>query len=958
MELIIAVFLYFVISKHLYFLLPLFNYLKKVFFRIQNKGDNMPKKKIQKDKQTFFFTKKFKFSILFLFILVVFATSVSAWQYYKQLNISDTGGVGADYQMKLRIYKGTGTDDPTTGTIYCNNLCLNFPKDIRFGKTSHLSTDTQLKQWIENETDEYVDIWVKLPNPAQDKIYLFIGNAEAEKYSDGNSVFLFFDDFNYFSPYDTTKWDKVGGGTITKTFETQFTASHGGQGLANDGNYFYWGRNNGNGVNGTIYKIKISNGDEVGSFPGPPHTAGGDWREDYNTLLFSSGGAEVPIVWEINASTGNKIREWNFTGEGYNRGALIAYKSSGRIYLFTSDTSSNFKIKEYQINDDGTWSGVGIEYSHSSLGTPQGLDYIDGYLYYLYDNGISKLQLNADGSISILEQLTNLDGGEKEGLTYYNNHFYYGDGTLKIRKILDEVSIDISTTHTSLYSKTPSYGSGTAIRCKWRASTTSLNYPGFGYGDKGRPDIVDDSYGSKGISIGKLHAGNAFIQGRQTNNGTNRAETGSLLSSSDQNTFHIYEIRRKASSSEFAVDDGISTSLSGYYPTEDLYVGIGGHHSNSGQSIADWIAVRKYASPEPNWSSFGNWIFIDTISPSVYLIKPTNAAKITKALQTFTCKVMDNVQLAKASLYIWNSSDNLVCSSTKLINGTVKEVSWQYALPYDDTFKWNCLAYDTSNLSNWSDDNQLLILDAPDSFVKRDLYKIIDFHPKHLTKLENLFKFEGFSSIVQLNIKAKKTLSFPGVTVEWLDSSYEQKNIPELIKDEKVYHYEKVDFHGFKDSDIKNVKIIFRVKKDWLKTNNLKIENVVIKRYDTKWNDLNTNFLKQKKEYYYFEAETNKPGYFVITSKTKQSNEETAIPNTLVHNQTNGVTNLTQEDQNSKINLPKKNGKQIKTNDVQIKDNTTKKTGLVEEKNLFETIFINLSKITEGLLKIINISFR
>jgi len=512
--------------------------------------------------------------------------------YRKRLTISSSSGAGTGYQVKLKIGSSSG------GDFHLEGHCDDFPNDIRFTKDDGLSL---LNYWVEDPSEDPVTVWVKVEDSLDDNvdIYCYYGSSLASSISDGYIIFDLFDDFTKKLCYDSSKWDKVGSGVVRKVCETQFTASHGGQGLANDGTYFYWGRNNGTGVNGTIYKIKMNDGSEVDSFSGPPHAAGGDWRDDHSTLLFSSGGSDPPEVWEINPSTGTKIREWDFSGEGYNRGALIAYKSEERIYLFTSNSSSDFKIKEYQINDDGTWSAIGIEYSHSSLGVPQGLDYVDGYLYYLYDNGISKLQLNDDGSITILETLPNLPGGEKEGLTYFDGHFYYGDASLVIRKVLHQIACDISSNHVSLYSKNANYGTGTALRCRWRASSVTLDYPGFGYGDKTRPDIVDDSYGGKGISIGKLHSANNYLQGRQTDDGTNRAETASLCSTQDQ--FHILEIRRKSSSAEFVVNNESPVTLSDHYPTEDLYIGIGGHSKGeSGQSIADWILVRKYVSPEPS----------------------------------------------------------------------------------------------------------------------------------------------------------------------------------------------------------------------------------------------------------------------------------------------------------------------------------------------------------------------
>jgi len=70
----------------------------------------------------------------------------TGWQWYKKLNISNSS---ADYQMKLKLYPGEGTDNPTNGEVYCNKHCKNFPDDIRFGTTNDPSTATQLPQWLE-----------------------------------------------------------------------------------------------------------------------------------------------------------------------------------------------------------------------------------------------------------------------------------------------------------------------------------------------------------------------------------------------------------------------------------------------------------------------------------------------------------------------------------------------------------------------------------------------------------------------------------------------------------------------------------------------------------------------------------------------------------------------------------------------------------------------------------------
>jgi len=120
----------------------------------------------------------------------------SGWSYYKQLNISDTNDVSANYQMQLKVYAGEGTDDPDNGIVYCDNHCENFPNDIRFGTTDDPSTAEQLPQWIESYDSSVAIIWVKLPSDGSDTIYMFVGNSSASLYSDGSETFIYFEDFS------------------------------------------------------------------------------------------------------------------------------------------------------------------------------------------------------------------------------------------------------------------------------------------------------------------------------------------------------------------------------------------------------------------------------------------------------------------------------------------------------------------------------------------------------------------------------------------------------------------------------------------------------------------------------------------------------------------------------------------------------------------------------------------
>lgn len=113
------------------------------------------------------------------------------WSYYKEITITDSSSVSEDYQIKFTVHSGSGSDD--ADNIYCENNCLDFPDDIRFGTTNSASTAIQLKQYYEEINGSQVTVWLRLP--AANTIYMFIGRATTDEYSSGTDVFYSFDDF-------------------------------------------------------------------------------------------------------------------------------------------------------------------------------------------------------------------------------------------------------------------------------------------------------------------------------------------------------------------------------------------------------------------------------------------------------------------------------------------------------------------------------------------------------------------------------------------------------------------------------------------------------------------------------------------------------------------------------------------------------------------------------------------
>jgi hypothetical protein len=77
----------------------------------------------------------------------------------------------------------------------------------------------------------------------------------------------------------------------------------------------------------------------------------------------------------------------------------------------------------------------------------------------------------------------------------------------------------------------------------------------------------------------------------------------------------------------------------------------------------------------------------------------------------FTCNATDDVGLENISLYI-TSNGNFSINQTSYINGTANQSSWIVDLDYGD-YTWNCLTYDSENLSSWGANRSISINATP-----------------------------------------------------------------------------------------------------------------------------------------------------------------------------------------------------------------------------------------------------
>ncbi len=131
--------------------------------------------------------------------IIGFAKTVVAlpgWDYRKQKNITGTtAGAQTNYQMKLTVYKGSGTDTP--GVVYLGGNVRDDFGDLRFTKSDGV---TLLDYWIESYTlGVSAIVWVEIDyipaSPNNVNIYLYYGNPSATSAGSGAATFVLFEDF-------------------------------------------------------------------------------------------------------------------------------------------------------------------------------------------------------------------------------------------------------------------------------------------------------------------------------------------------------------------------------------------------------------------------------------------------------------------------------------------------------------------------------------------------------------------------------------------------------------------------------------------------------------------------------------------------------------------------------------------------------------------------------------------
>jgi hypothetical protein len=126
---------------------------------------------------------------------------LSGWTYRKNHIINPASGAGQNYQKRIIVYYGAGSDNDEN--VYLDGKCKTDFGDIRFTDNTGI---TLLDYYIEEKIDsDYAIFWIEILNDISvynSKIYIYYDNATTTSIANGTNTFIFFDDFEV----DLSKW--------------------------------------------------------------------------------------------------------------------------------------------------------------------------------------------------------------------------------------------------------------------------------------------------------------------------------------------------------------------------------------------------------------------------------------------------------------------------------------------------------------------------------------------------------------------------------------------------------------------------------------------------------------------------------------------------------------------------------------------------------------------------------
>lgn len=113
------------------------------------------------------------------------------------------------------------------------------------------------------------------------------------------------------------------------------------------------------------------------------------------------------------------------------------------------------------------------------------------------------------------------------------------------------------------------------------------------------------------------------------------------------------------------------------------------------------------------------------------LISPDNDTTTSTALTEFECEAGDPDGLQSIALYIWNSTGQQVALVNNNVGGTWNKTTFNYPLPYYDTFTWSCRSADVVFGNEWAKENWTITYDITqfsfwyENSILRDSFSVI-----------------------------------------------------------------------------------------------------------------------------------------------------------------------------------------------------------------------------------------
>lgn len=264
---------------------------------------------------------------------------------------------------------------------------------------------------------------------------------------------------------------------------------------------------------------------------------------------------------------------------------------------------------------------------------------------------------------------------------------------------------------------------------------------------------------------------------------------------------------------------------------------------------------------------------LDSEAPIVKLIEPENKGEVVKGDVVFKYNVTDNNTVSNCSLYI---NKNLEKSESSIIKDKTQSFLME---EMEETLfmKWKVACIDIYGNKGESDIWELEVKEEI-SESKEEVEE--GKSATVVTRSWNSVTPEEPASFIIKN----SDIPVSKVLLEPVEEVKDLKLIVKQIIDEpseasklsgEVYKFFSIGAEGITTTKISKATIDFEIKKKWLDEKSISKEDIVLKKYaGSDWEELSTEFLKQKDEKYYFSSITSGFSIFAISVKEKVVVEE------------------------------------------------------------------------------------